>query len=523
VTDKTVKETSFYEDDDYLLEQVKSDPPFFYGVRKSDGHEGFMECYEYDDVKVVPITSEAVSKGAVLLPEKAAEYGTEEKLLGEVREHIVKWLDIPEDMVVLASYYILMSWVYDRLGTVCYLRALGDTGTGKTRFLDVVGRLLYKATLCSGATTPAPIFRLLERWHGSLVIDEADFAKSDSSSEVIKIFNTGFERGKPVVRCDKNDPKEIEFHETFGPKAIATRYSFFDKALESRCITTKMSETRRLDIPVCLTSKFFEKETELRNKLLMYRFRNLKKITPDAEVDLPGIEPRLRQATRSFSLLFAHDESMMRQFKTFMAGYQNELIEERASSWEGLIVNAVHELKGKEENVTPQLIADRINESAGRGEELSSRKVGRVLRSLGLETRVKKVEGKAQRVLKQEEGMLAVLFKKYVPGYDVTKVTLVTLTSENQEGNREAAEPASPPVIVTNVTNVTNVTLPKRLLDHMKKNDGDVVTSSAARLAGAVNESEVSVLNALEQLRSKGDLVTNGRGDYALAPPKAGG
>ena len=55
----------------------------------------------------------------------------------------------------------MLSWCYDVLNTVPYLRALGDYGTGKSRFEDIIGGLCYKPMFTNGAITPAVIYRVL--------------------------------------------------------------------------------------------------------------------------------------------------------------------------------------------------------------------------------------------------------------------------------------------------------------------------------------------------------------------------
>ena len=76
-----------------------------------------------------------VETGVILLPNDAEEYGDEAKLLAEIQTFIHKYLDIRAEMEVFASYYVLLSWVYDKFNTIPYLRAIGDTGSGKSRFL----------------------------------------------------------------------------------------------------------------------------------------------------------------------------------------------------------------------------------------------------------------------------------------------------------------------------------------------------------------------------------------------------
>jgi hypothetical protein len=82
----------------------------------------------------------------------------------------------------------------DRFNEVPYLRAIGDFGSGKSRFIQSIGILCYKPVFTGGATTPSPIFRIVNEVHGTLIIDEADFKFSDMTSEIVKILNTGYQK-----------------------------------------------------------------------------------------------------------------------------------------------------------------------------------------------------------------------------------------------------------------------------------------------------------------------------------------
>src|SRR4029077_1692478 len=74
-------------------------------------------------------------------------------------------------------------------------------------------------------------------------------------AEIVKILNNGNVRGLPVLRTMMNRQREFNpqaFH-VFGPKIVATRGSYEDKALESRFITEEMGARQlRTDIPINL-------------------------------------------------------------------------------------------------------------------------------------------------------------------------------------------------------------------------------------------------------------------------------
>jgi len=364
-----------------------------------------------------PICDDAVTKKAVKLPEAAADYSSEAQLLEEIRAHIRKYIDVSPWFEEVAANYVLLTWIYDVLPTVPYLRALGDTGTGKSRFLNVVGGLCYKPVFANGAITPAPIYRMLKSWPGTLIIDEGDWKESDEYQEIVKILNAGFEKDRPVLRCVKDDPDKVQVLNVYGPKIIGTRREFFDQALESRCLTETMSMTKRADIPVLLLEDFEKEQLGLRNKLLMFRFRVRPRIKIDLGIaeKLGDIEPRLKQATVSFTVLFANIPELFKRFKEFLLGYQKELIEKRSTTYEGMIVKALFLLAIEEgvEVITSSSISEKVKEE--HGVEISAPKVGRILAVLKVKVDPKTIDGRTRRIVTSSKEEITSLSKRYVP------------------------------------------------------------------------------------------------------------
>ncbi len=415
--------TSFYKIGKTLAEQCYDGNKSFFAVW--DGHSVSYEDNIFDAIKIKPLYGEEIIKKAIKLPTKAEEYGSDEELDKEISDFITKWLDIPDDVRQFAIWNIKRSWVYDKFHTLNYLRALGDTGVGKTRFLDVLGQIHYKPLATSGATTAAPIFRIIEKWHGTLIMDEADFSKSDEAQDIIKIINMGYEKDKYILRCDRDNNNKIDFFDPYGPKILATRKSFTDKAVEGRCITQVMQETTRKDIPYNLNDEFFETTQRLRNKLLMWRFKHFDKIKPNTNIDLGlDIEPRVKQIVNSFVTLFGDNNKDIEKFKVFIKEYQGELIDERKSSWAGTIIGVLHELLQQGvKDISNKDIIEKGNLTNSSGNPMHPMGLNNQLKSLGFKKSIsKKVDGFAKRCIPINQQHIDNLFKRY--GYAVTLVTL---------------------------------------------------------------------------------------------------
>ncbi len=287
-----------------------------------------------------------VKHRVVMFPSAPEEYGAESDLIHELQAFLHRYVDLSPIYEQIASYYILFTWVYDRFNELPYLRVRGDAGSGKSRFLLTVGSLCYKPIFASGASTVSPIFRLIDTFRGTLVVDESDWRQTDAKAEVVKILNNGNGRGFPVLRSEANGKGEFNprAYAVFGPKIIATRGFFEDNALESRCLTEDMGQRPlREDIPISLPEAFENEARALRNKLLLFRFRTLPRCRPNEAFVDRSLEPRLNQVF--VPLLSIIDDAAVRLEITELAHrYQHDTVSERGMSTEAQVVDVINEL-----------------------------------------------------------------------------------------------------------------------------------------------------------------------------------
>ena len=80
-----------------------------------------------------------------------------------------------------------------------------ESGTGKTRLLEIHAALCYRPLFLVGNVTGAALFRSINLVQGTLVIDESDLKSSEAWSDVVKVLNNGYSRGGSVIRCNKDN------------------------------------------------------------------------------------------------------------------------------------------------------------------------------------------------------------------------------------------------------------------------------------------------------------------------------
>ena len=330
-----------------------------------------------------------IGQGVILLPERAEEYGGTEELIANVRHFIHRYVDLSPVFERLATYYILLTWVYDAFNELPYLRVRGDYGSGKTRVLLILGSICLRPVF-AGAATASPLFRILDASRGTLVIDEGDFRDSDEKAAIVKMLNCGHAKGFPVLRSEVVNQREYapRAFQVFGPKLIATRGFFSDRALESRCLTETLGcRPLRADIPINLPEQQQAEAQTLRNQLLMFRFHNLERSGSVDWVE-PGLEPRLNQVFGALMSIIDNDVAKG-EVRNLAFKYQRQIVAERGRAAEGQVLDVIQQLEGTADRLQIGIVTQRFIEQYEMHYErrITPRWVGNIIRSqLGLET-----------------------------------------------------------------------------------------------------------------------------------------
>jgi len=346
--------------DGYYLIETLYDPPketagaititggrTSFAIHEPDGAICTASHLDVDGVRYIPPPGDSMMlrKRVVSLAESVGPLLTSRELVQAVQEIVHKYVDLDPFFEYLSVYYIIFSWLYDAFTTLAYLRFRGDYGTGKSRALQVIGSLCFRPIRASGAATVSPIFRMLDIWSGTLLLEESDYADSDYAADIVKILNCGFDRVQGIVlrSGDKNSGFEPEAFMTYGPKLLAMRGEFKDKALASRCLTSEMgAATLREDIPIQLPEHFWQTEAPyLRSLLLRYRLEHWK---PHIEIDNAAIdvsiEPRLNQITLALYSI-VEDQDLRGDLRAFVKEYHRQLIAERAQTMAARVLEAL--------------------------------------------------------------------------------------------------------------------------------------------------------------------------------------
>ena len=181
----------------------------------------------------------------------------------QVQNFIHKYLDVhPEAEVVIADY-ALRTW-QPRPKAVKYLQFVGMPNSGKTRAGAVMAAICQNPLEANGNMSPASLLYLMdEKCPCTLILDDT-FTHNDPESTIAKILIFGAEDSNRIWNAE---PRALE---VFGYKVVISTRKFREPAIQSKCITVKLTETERNEIPRFLSGEFEKDSAEIQQALTAF-------------------------------------------------------------------------------------------------------------------------------------------------------------------------------------------------------------------------------------------------------------
>lgn len=327
------------------------------------------------------------------LPNEPEDYESTEKLFEEIKTFLYTHLETPkpEDLTVIAAW-ILHTWTLERFDTTPYLFFYGVFESGKSRALELLQELGFRAWLATGITT-ATLYRAVEEWRPSLLLDESE--TFINRPEISGLLNAGYRRNTIVPRQTQNadGSYETEWFDLFCPKAIAGTEDIL-RTTKSRCVTFKMAKATR-PIPIFIDK---ERARTLRNKLLQYRFNQMldceAREAREAPTGYEGEEELAKVSSGRLTELFLplYQVTPMKYRQEILDYVQNirqERTREMGLSEETLVLTAILECKRKGMTdrglILIKYVNEEINRESSYQELWSNQQLGQIIGRLGFE------------------------------------------------------------------------------------------------------------------------------------------
>ena len=168
-----------------------------------------------------------------------------QELIGDMVATFKRHIVMTDEEALTAALWCLHSHTIDAaaISPVLMFKSAAKR-CGKTTALKIVKWLTAESLMASNLTA-ASVFRVIDQWHPTLIIDEADtFLKN--SEELRGVLNSGHDReGAFVIRTIETGKSfEVKTFSTWGPKTIAFIGTAPD-TLEDRSIAIKLRRKLR--------------------------------------------------------------------------------------------------------------------------------------------------------------------------------------------------------------------------------------------------------------------------------------
>ena len=234
-----------------------------------------------------------------------------------------------------------------------------------------------------GDITPAGLYRIVDRYKPTLLIDECESAHFESIRALRKMLRIGNAPRVPVIRNGRA-------YDVFGAKAISGEWPLSDAALASRCVQVNLIPS---GFPV-ETLDFCAQETlaqKYQADLLAYAIHNLETRRSRQWIDTLAFSPRSKDFVRALAVGMGGDTFLEKRLVEILAQQDYETREDYKSEPLAVLVRTLYQMSHEMQSSAPAgniaLAMEPWWACNYDPRELSGRKVGSMLRSLGLKTR----------------------------------------------------------------------------------------------------------------------------------------
>jgi putative DNA primase/helicase len=142
------------------------------------------------------------------------------ELLTDITNTILRFIACKPEVAQTAALWLTMSWFINDIDIApLAIITAPEKRCGKSQLFTVISRLVYRPLMASNIT-PAALFRSIDEWQPTLLIDEAD-AFMRENEELRGILNAGHTRDSAYVVRVVGDDHHPKCFNVWGAKAIA--------------------------------------------------------------------------------------------------------------------------------------------------------------------------------------------------------------------------------------------------------------------------------------------------------------
>lgn len=290
-------------DRDVLLLSKQPPVQFEHHLKKVVEQYGMRTSKVEQIVKKIRTQADRSKGGVFEAPEPWPEAVDGRILIKDIRQTLLRYCILPEGADLIIGLWVLFAHAHDafQISPILAIQS-PEKRCGKTTLLEVISMLVPKPLTASNIT-PAALFRAMDKYSPTLLLDEAD-TFLHGNDELRGAVNSGQRRRTAkILRCVGDDAEPTEFS-VWGPKVIAGIGTFPD-TIQDRAIVVRMRRKAASET----VNRFREREKVQIDPLLRMAARwahdNLNSLS-DADPTLP-MELNDRAQDNAFGLLAIAD------------------------------------------------------------------------------------------------------------------------------------------------------------------------------------------------------------------------
>lgn len=204
-----------------LLQKIrKKEPSIFARLRAKVKETKQVSMAEFDRLTAVAEDEEDAAQNDIFGEvEPWPNPVSGEELLDDIADTMKRYVAADKETIRAAALWVTFTWLIDvvQVAPIANITA-PEKRCGKSILLTVLGRLAYRPLQVANIA-PAALYRAIELWAPTLLIDEVD-AFLAAHDDARGILNAGFTRDSAsVIRCVGDDHMPTRFN-VWGAKAL---------------------------------------------------------------------------------------------------------------------------------------------------------------------------------------------------------------------------------------------------------------------------------------------------------------
>lgn len=221
--------------------------------------------------------SESDNDDVVINDEPYSGFVNGDALLTEIEAIVKRHMVLPKGASPVVALWIASTYVYDAFRVFPKLAVISpEKRCGKSTLLSILDGICSRSLIASNIT-PSAIFRAVDLWRPSLIIDEADTFLAGRNDDLIGIINSGHTKTTAFVIRTVGDEHIPQKFSTWAPMAFASIKGLVDTVMD-RSIIILLRRRMVNERVQRLTVDFKEDSSLIRQKLVKWAGDNFHKL-----------------------------------------------------------------------------------------------------------------------------------------------------------------------------------------------------------------------------------------------------